>query len=155
MGYKLSMIIIEDMNKFRDESLLLRNLGFNNAELIDKTSFEECLYPNDNTINIGYANGNIIICDDYYFTNKILELKQPKYENLISNLFPDAEILTIACHSGVNYHAYSLCKNENKIRYKIISFDSEKVEFGELMKEEVEIYSKAVKPQKIYLERKR
>ena len=144
MGWKSSLIIIENKDNFTDESEILKALGKSEYEFDRELTLDECIYPNDKSINIGYYNGNIIISDDYQLTKSSLEradnLNLTKEEKKLVELFPTSEIVTVACHSAVNYHGYSLIENGTKKRLKIISSDEPKIEFGERIWEENEIY---------------
>lgn len=125
MGWKASLIIIENPDNFRDEHAILDAIGKGNYTAKDKTTLEECIYPNDKSINIGFYNGNIVIGDDYQMTTNSLERAQDLSltleEKRLVELFPKSEIIIIACHSVVNYHGYSLIQNGQKIRLKTIS----------------------------------
>ena len=147
MGWKSSLIIIENKESFTDESEILKALGKSEYEFDQELTLDECIYPNDKSINIGYYNGNIIISDDYQITTNSLEradkLNLTEEEKNLVGLFPTSEILTVACHSAVNYHGYSLIENGVKKRLKIISSDEARIEFGERIKEENEIYDKS------------
>lgn len=145
MGWKASMIIIENPDNFDDEISLLKAIGKSNFKFKDETTLDECIYPRDKSISIGRYNGNIIISEDYQITTKTLE----KAENLnltieeenLCKMFPNSEIVTIACHSVVNYHGYSLIKNGKKLRLKVISSETPLIEFGQKLKEEEKLYS--------------
>ena len=147
MGWKSSLIIIENKENFTDESEILKAIGKSDYEFDRELTLDECIYPNDKSINIGYYNGNIIISDDYQLTTNSLEtaneLNLSKEEKKLVELFPTSEIVTIACHSAVNYHGYSLIENGIKKRLKIISSDEPKMEFGERIEEENKIYEKS------------
>ena len=147
MGWKSSLIIIENKENFTDENEILKALGKSEYEFDRELTLEECIYPNDKSINIGYYNGNIIISDDYQLTTNSLEradkLNLTEEEKNLVELFPTSEIVTVACHSAVNYHGYSLIENGIKKRLKIISSDEPRIEFGERIKEENEIYDRS------------
>lgn len=147
MGWKMSIIIIENPDKFEDDIALLKAIGKEGFQFQEETTFEECIYPRDKSISIGNYNGNIIISDDYQITTKSLErannLNLTKEEESLCRLFPKSEIISVACHSVVNYHGYSLIKNGEKLRLKIISLDTPLVEFGKRLPEEEKIYSKS------------
>lgn len=144
MGWKTSLIIIENPDGVKDEFKILEAIGKEKYRFEKKILFKDCLYPKDKSISIGYYNGNIIISDDYQITNQILEnangLYLTKEEKLLCGLFPRSEIVTIACHSVVNYHGYSLIQNSEKKRLKTISTDASLVEFGQRTTEETKVY---------------
>lgn len=125
MGWKASMIIIENPDNFEDETALLKAVGKSNFQFQAATTLEECIYPGDKSINIGKYNGNIIISDDYQITTETLEraenLNLSIEEENLCKLFPKSEIITIACHSVVNYQGYSVIKNSKKVRLKTLS----------------------------------
>jgi hypothetical protein len=147
MGWKSSLIIIENKENFTDENSILQAIGKSEYEFKEEVTLDECIYPNDKSINIGYYNGNIIICDDYQITTISLEgaenLNLTKDEEKLVELFPKSEIVSVACHSAINYHGYSIIKNGTKERLKIISSDTEKIEFGKRAEEENIIYEKS------------
>ncbi|EKT3958588.1 hypothetical protein NTJ28_002604, partial [Flavobacterium psychrophilum] len=138
-----SLIIIENKENYSTENELLKNLGFDNFEQKQNTTFDEILNPKDNQIGIGYYNGNLIICDGYLLTTKSLDesenLNLSEYEKTLVQIFPKSEIVTVSCVSSVNFHGYSLIQNGEKKRLKYV--DSEmKQEFGKRFEEETEIY---------------
>ena len=143
MGWKTSMVLIENRYGFNDETALLKAIGKANYEFDKEVSFEECLYPNDESINIGYYNNTLIICDDYQITQQTIELSNglnlmPQETALVS-LFPHAEILSVACHSVSNFHGYALIRRGLKTRVKM-AVDGECIAHGEPFQEELEIY---------------
>ena len=73
MGWKSSLIIIENKENFADESEILNAIGKSEYEFDRELTLDECIYPNDKSINIGYYNGNIIISDNYQLTTNSLE----------------------------------------------------------------------------------
>ncbi len=103
------------------------------------------MYPGDKSISIGAYNSCLVICEDYRLTNSLEATKIPQtlatYEKFLTGLFPASEILTVACHSAVNYHLYALAKDGKRIRYKMISADTPIKEYGERTEEEIEIYA--------------
>src|SRR5215203_6143710 len=105
MGYKASMIIVKDPTKKIGDEELLKSLGFNDFTFSGDTTFEECMYPNDKSINIGYYNDCLIISDDYQLTKSLELANTPQslsdYENVLTHLYPETEILTVACHSAL------------------------------------------------------
>lgn len=145
MGWKLSLIIIDNPEGFQDDASILQAIGKEAYTLEKETSLEACLYPNDKSISIGSYNGNVIIADDYQLTTQALEkshgLHLTQEEKGIFALFPRSEIVTLACHSVVNYHGYSLIEQGEKKRIKIISSDTAKIEWGLRTAEEESIYS--------------
>lgn len=147
MGYKISMISVKQpASLIREEDLLL-HLGFKSLVLSGSTTLDACMYPLDKSVNIGVYNSCILICDDYQLTNKLETPVRPEvlsdYEKILSALYPGSEILTVACHSVVNYHMYSLVKDGKKIRFKTVSSDGPVQSYGEELEEEKEIYAQS------------
>lgn len=145
MGYKASIITIQNPLPAVTDRVLLDTLGLNRFQYAKETTLEECIYPRDKSINIGEFNNCLIICDDFQLASA---LERPRsylslcnYEKSLSDLFPSSEILTVACHSVVNYHLYTLVSNEQRIRFKAISSDDPVVECGDRIKEEEEVYA--------------
>lgn len=147
MGWKASLLIIENKKNSIDDLAILKAIGKSNYIFDKELSLDECIYPNDSSINIGYYKGNIIISDDYQITSDALEkaysLQLTKEEKELVSLFPNTEIVMVACHSVVNYHGYSLIQNGIKKRLKVISSDTPLIEFGERIEEEQQIYNNA------------
>ena len=144
MGWKTSLIIIENPNDFLDEFSVLKAIGKEDYKLEKEVLFEDVINPRDKSISIGLFNGNIIISDDYQITTKSLDraenLDLTNEEINLCKLFPRSEIVSIACHSVVNYHAYSLIQNGVKKRLKLISTDTPLTEFGQRTIEEEKLY---------------
>ncbi|SKD00569.1 hypothetical protein SAMN05660461_1867 [Chitinophaga ginsengisegetis] len=148
MGYKISMITIKNpMTQISEEDLLV-HLGFGNLILSENTTLDVCMCPRDKSVNIGTYNNCIIICDDYQLTSVLETQARPEalsdYEDILSALYPGSEILTVACHSVVDYHMYSLVKGGEKFRFKIVSSGTPVRMYGEEMEEEKEIYAQSV-----------
>ncbi|WP_040280952.1 hypothetical protein [Psychroserpens damuponensis] len=144
MGWKCSLIIIENKDHFNDDIAILNTIGKGDYTYSSSCTLDECIYPRDESINIGYFNGNIIICDDYQLTTTSLERARnleltPTEKGLIS-LFPASEIITVACHSAINYHGYSLIEHGIKTRLKSMSSNEDKLEFGPRLVEENKLY---------------
>ena len=143
MGWNTSLIIIENIENYSNETELLKSLGFENIDQKENTTFDEILNPKDRQIGIGYYNGNLIICDGYLLTTKSLDesenLNLADYEKSLVKIFPKSEIVTVSCVSAVNFHGYSLIQNGEKIRLKYVA-EEMKHEFGNLFEEEIEIY---------------
>ncbi|MEM8526318.1 MAG: hypothetical protein AAGG68_16875 [Bacteroidota bacterium] len=146
MGWKVSLIIIENEKNFANEFALLKAIGKPKYRFDREWRLVDCISPDDKSISIGYYNGNLIISDGYQITNNSLEgkdfLNLTREENELVSLFPNSEIITIACHSAINYHAYSLISKSVKRRLKIAT-PNEFIEYGERFEEENAIYSKA------------
>ena len=147
MCFKASMIIIHRPFRAVQAEALLRHLNFNDLEFRETTTMENCIYPEDKSISIGYYNDNIIICEDYLLTGHLEVTDDPVslagYEEMLSHLFPDSEILTVACHASVNYHLYSLVKNGEKLRFKRVIASSPILEYGDRLAEEEVIYAES------------
>jgi hypothetical protein len=82
-------------------------------------------------IGIGIqAAYTLMLADDYQITNALDLSKTPERlverERILTGLYPDSETLSVACHSGVNYHLYSLVKGSRKLRYKRVVHGSGK-----------------------------
>jgi hypothetical protein len=147
MGFKISMIAIKNPVVQIPEEELLAHLGFGSLLLSENTTLGTCMYPCDKSVNIGTYNNCILICEDYQLTN-ILETQVSlealsDYENILSALYPGSEILTVACHSVVDYHMYSLVKDGKKIRFKSVSGGMPVRMYGEEIEEEKKIYAQS------------
>ena len=156
MGFKSSMVTVSNPSVTLTERDLLDKLGFTNFEWTGETTLEECMYPGDKSLNIGYYNNCIIICDDYQLSEELETASTIEtaagYEQTLSALFPGSEILTTACHSGVNYHLYALVKDGKRLRFKTISADNPLREYGRHLQEEDEVYklSKVVDGKRLF-----
>lgn len=144
MGWKASMLIIQNPNDFKDEQAILKAFGMGDYEYSEDTTLEECIYPRDESVNIGYYNGCIIICDDFQLSGKfIMDEVSPEEEALIK-IFPNSEILTVSCVSTTNFHGYSLIKNGKQVRSKALSADDGfYVNIGTPIEEEQAIYAQS------------
>ena len=145
MGFKASMITVQRPATTISDEELINKLGFTNVTFSGDTTFKECMYPSDKSVNLGHYNGCLIISDDYQLTTS-LELSQTPhllsdYEKILTDLFPDTEILTVACHSAVNYHLYSLVKNGQKLRFKKVVHGEPIIEYGDRIEEEEKVYA--------------
>lgn len=145
MGWKASMIIIQNLENFSDEQILLSSLGLDNYKFVEQTVLDECIYPDDESISIGYYNNSIIICDGFKLMDAFITDVITYKERQLISIFPESEILAVACLSTINLHAYSLLKRGHKVRLKSIDADQGKTfDFGDLLQEEIEIYENSV-----------
>jgi hypothetical protein len=145
MGFKASMITIHRPSMLLPEEVLLKHLDFPDLAFRETTIMDDCIYPGDRSVNIGYYNDNIVICEDYLLTTSLEVTDDPvtlaEYEQVLSSLFPGSEVLTVACHSSVNYHLYSLVKDGKRLRFKRIVASGPVLEHGDRLKEEEAIYA--------------
>jgi hypothetical protein len=145
MGHKASMIIIHRPSMLLPEEVLLEHLDLNDLIFRETTIMDSCIYPGDKSVSIGYYNDSMVICEDYLLTTSLETTNDPVnlagYEQTLTALFPDSEILTIACHSSVNYHLYSLVQGGKKLRFKRVVASGPVLEHGEWLKEEEPIYA--------------
>jgi predicted unusual protein kinase regulating ubiquinone biosynthesis (AarF/ABC1/UbiB family) len=156
MGFKASMIIVKNPSKTVSDEELLQQLGFATISFSGEDFFETCMHPRDNSINIGNYNDCLIITDDFQLTTALDLTNIPQslsdYEKVLTKLYPDTEVLTVACHSVTNYHLYSLVKNEQKLRFKKVLSDEPLLEYGDRIEEEESIYaySKIIDGQRLF-----
>tara|TARA_B110000046_G_scaffold185709_1_gene228757 strand:+ start:919 stop:1656 length:738 start_codon:yes stop_codon:yes gene_type:complete len=144
MGWKTSLILIESKDNNVSDAEILKALGIGEIKSQSDSSFDAFNYLDDGSIAIGRVNGNLVICDGYYITEKSLEMPRSlrlcKEEKALCKLFPNSEMVSVACYSAINYHGYSLIQNGNKLRLKTISDGERARQFGKRTKEEDEIY---------------
>ncbi|MDJ1484637.1 hypothetical protein QNI16_29330 [Cytophagaceae bacterium YF14B1] len=159
MGYKASIITIQNPPQPVADRIILDTLGYSSFLYAQETILEDCMYPRDKSISIGNFNNCLMICDDFQLTS-ILENHTSlqslcDYEKSLASLFGSSEILSIACHSGVSYHMYTLVSNGKRIRFKAVSSDDPLVEYGERLKEEEHVYalSKTIKGKRLFRSR--
>lgn len=144
MGFKTSLILIQNPDNFSDDRLLLDTLGMGNYNYVEDTCFDECMYPRDGSINIGYYNNCIVIADDWQLIDKFISEKMHPVEEALMKLFPESEIVSITCHSVVNSHGYALLKDGKKLRAKALDYEKLYFDMGEWLEEEKPIYAKSV-----------
>lgn len=130
-----------------DDLWLLEKLGYTNLQSLGETTLEEVVNPGDQSVSIGEWNGNLIICEDHVLTELADITQTPEklldYEAVLTAVFPGSEVLSVACHSVVNYHLYALALDGKRLRYKQISGDTPRKEFGERIVEEEDIYARS------------
>lgn len=142
MGIKASMILVENPNKFRNDKELLNLLLLENYKYIEDTSFEKCMYPRDNSINIAYYKNCIVICDDFQLTEQTIRPSIHPIERSLMKRFPQSEIISLMCQSISNGHAYSIVKANKTIRVKKLDADKFYFEKGKPVEQEQNIYSR-------------
>jgi hypothetical protein len=141
MGWKASMIIIENKEGFNNETELLATLGLSDFDYAGTTCLDECIFPGDDSVNIGHYNNNIIVCDDAQIIDDFISDRLSPREKELARLFPRSEILAVACISTTNFHGYAQIKNGAKVRVKALNADNGFYwDSGELMEEEKAIY---------------
>ncbi|MEM7374317.1 MAG: hypothetical protein AAF587_37330 [Bacteroidota bacterium] len=143
MGWKVSMIIAELKGRSINEKQILKVLGWTSVRQMEERSLAQCLLPADQTVSIGYYRDCAIICDDFQFAPFHFSYYISPNEKKLQHLFMDAEVLTIACHSSINFHGYALAAEGRRQRYKQVSHEIEREDFGDWMEEEREIYDRA------------
>jgi hypothetical protein len=146
MGWKISVVTIENKHHFNNDLLLIEKAGFRQPKLKETTTFEQAL-SSKNTIAIGEINNTLVICDNYKLTEHYIsgsnQLNLTETEENLVGLFPNSEILCVACHSVTDTHGYSLIKDAKKQRVKIVHQEG-KIEFGTPFKEEQNLYEQAI-----------
>jgi hypothetical protein len=141
MGWKASMIIINSEQKF-DKDELFNSLGYYDLKKEDKQHFESIINPDDDKIYIGNYNGNTIICiQDLTF--EAIDRSLSRAEVILSNTFQNTDIVTFILQSVVNLWGYSIVKNGKKIRVRAGDSDELIIEYGEILEEEKELFSKS------------
>lgn len=145
MGWKCSLIIIHRPKLVVNDVEFLQLFGFPNLSWVGPTTLDECIYPGDKSLNIGYYNDCLVLADDYQLTEALDRVPSPgdptDYERILTGSYPDSEILSVACHSAVNYHVYSLVKGGRKLRYKRVVDGEPLREFGTRLPEEEVVYA--------------
>jgi hypothetical protein len=148
MGWKASLVIVQHPETTVPEEALLQALGFRDVAFSGNTVLELCLYPRDDSVNIGSYHGPLVLAEDYQLTNALDLLKTPgrlvDHERILCTRYPDSEILSVACHSVVNYHLYALAKSGERIRYKRVVHGQPIREFGERLPEEEQLYRNSI-----------
>jgi hypothetical protein len=138
------MVIVSEPSTTISDEELLKKSGFINMRFSGNTTFEECLHPHERSLSIGRYKNCLVINDDYQLSSTLEILNEPQklsaYEYALTNLYPQSEILTVACHGAVNYHLYSLVKNGKKLRFKRVVNGEPTIEHGEKIPEEEKIY---------------
>jgi hypothetical protein len=156
MGWKASLIIVQHPEPAVPEEVLLQQLGFPDVTLSGDTTLDACVYPRDKSLNIGAYNGCLVLADDHQLTDALDQTRTPDrlvtHERILTALYPASEILSVACHSGVNCHLYSLVKSGQKLRYKKVVYGEPLREFGERLPDEeaVYVYSKVIAGQRLF-----
>src|SRR5688572_19455687 len=120
MGWKGSMIIIQNPENFTDENKLLSSLGFDNYEFAENSSLDETLFTDDKSVSIGFYNNSIIVCEGFQIIESFINDVVTYKERQLINLFPNSEILSVAFLSTVNFHGYALLNKGQKVRIKSI-----------------------------------
>jgi hypothetical protein len=144
MGWKASMILIDSQGNDIPDVDVLKALGVAEFKKDGDWSLEKCIYPRDRSVSIGRINNTIIVCDDLQLVDSSMTPELATYEAMLSKLAAGGEVLSLACLSSVNYHGYSLVKGGNKLRYKQVNTDGSLSEFGDLVKQEIDIYDQSV-----------
>ena len=143
MGWKASMLIIQNTSGVKTAEEVIEKVEHDYYELAGETTLDNCINPKDNSIYIGFYKDNIIVTlEAEYVLLSIIE-GGGGIENRFNDLCPDGEIVGVFCQSTTNMHGYFLNKGGNRIRHKMISFNDDRIEDGERFEEEIEIYKNA------------
>ncbi len=138
------MILIDGKGNDIQDADILKAMGVVEYKQAGEWSLEKCIYPRDRSVSIGRINNTIIVCDDLQLVDSSMTPELAPYEELLSQLAQEGEVLSLACLSSVNYHGYSLVKSGNKLRYKQVNTDGTLNEFGDLVEQEITIYDQSV-----------
>ncbi len=142
MGWKASMILINSEEEF-DKNDFFESLGYYNLEKTDQQYFDSVINPDEDKIYLGQYNGNTIICMQGIPLESMDE-SMSKAETILSNKFPNSDIVTFVLHSTVNLWGYSIARNGEKIRVRFGASDEGTiVEYGEILDSEKELFSKS------------
>jgi hypothetical protein len=145
MGYKTSLVIVKQPSGNIRHEELLEKLGYPGFSFSTELTFDGCMYTSDKSFCIGHYNNCLIISDDYQLTDALDQNRDlgslTGYEKVLTTLYPDSEVLSVACHSVVNYHVYSLVYKGQKIRYKRCVDGDDLREFGNRLEEEDNLYA--------------
>lgn len=118
MGYKISTIIIDNLDNIQDDATILEKLGLTDFLKTGTTSFDESNSPLDYSINIGFYQNFIIINDDFRFTESFYAQKMSDIELKFCQLFPKSKILNVCCISTNYFQGYNLIENGKRLRGK-------------------------------------
>jgi len=142
MGWKMSTIIVNTDKEFQEKELL-KALGYTNIKSIENKTFDAVMNPDNGVAYIGSYKGNTIICISE-LPMTFLEPSLSEGEKVLIDYFPNAEICTLMLQSVVNFWAYAVIKNGQKIRLRGGTADAgTMLDFGEPLEEELDLLSKS------------
>jgi hypothetical protein len=143
MGWKASLLIVQNTPGIKTAEEVVQKIDNNYYKLVGETTLGSYINPRDESIYIGFYNDNIIlILDAEYILMSILD-GGGEIENQLNDLCPGGEIMGTFSQSTTNMHGYFLNKNGDRVRHKIVSSEGPRMEFGERLEEELEIYKDA------------
>ncbi|MBI3133726.1 MAG: hypothetical protein HYZ14_03535 [Bacteroidetes bacterium] len=122
MGWKASAIIVSPVYN-ADIETVLSQLGFKNLTLIDDETVESAIYPDDNQVYVGFYKNNLLICAQE-FPMPFFDTHISEKEAYLNDLFPGSEVCAIGLQSVINFWAYSVSKDGQKIRVRMGTADS-------------------------------
>lgn len=134
-----SLITIQNPIKRIDDLEILKKLGYKDMIYVGDTTYEECYSSDSSEVGIADFNNCIVINDGYKLTQEIINnlIALAPHEIILSETFPDSEILTIAGSDTSMMYAYSLVKNGKKIRYNYMpSGEDRSGQYGQILNEE-------------------
>ena len=116
MGWKCSMIIVSNVNKY-DVQQVLRALGVKGFEDTGAYTLDCVIFPRDKSTFLGLYRGHLIITSgDEQMINHSLQSSVGPVEKKLENLFQNSEICTLSLASMVNHWGYALTRQGIKIR---------------------------------------
>lgn len=143
MGWKASMLIVQNTSEVKTAEEVIQNIDDNYYEFVEEISLDSCINPRDEAIYVGFYQDNIILTFDA--ENILMSILDggSSIEHKLAELCPDGETVGVFCQSTTNMHGYFINQNGDRVRHKLISFESPKMEFGEKIEEEIAIYDEA------------
>lgn len=134
------MIVINSADQIEDSEIAAK-LGFEAVEEVESLHLDSVLNPDDGLIYIGKYKGNTIICTQD-IPLEFLDQGVSRWETSLCQLFPDTEIASFVLHSVVNLWGYSVTKNNQKLRARAGSVESDfQLDEGKILEQEQYLFS--------------
>ena len=145
MGWKASMLIVQNTSGLKTAEEIVQKIDNNYYELAGEVTLEQGINPHDESIYIGFHHDNIVLTMDAEYILMSITDGEGLIENRLNELCPGGEVMGVFCQSTTNMHGYFLNKDGDRVRHKMISFEGSRIESGERFEEEIEIYKGAKK----------
>ncbi|WP_020470093.1 DUF6928 family protein [Zavarzinella formosa] len=123
---------------------IIRQLGMGAFERVGPSTFDEGIYPQDDSLYVGAYDGAIVLGSEEVAAVCISE-KTPSLILHLADCLPNARMMAMVLHSVVNLYGYAIYENGKLLRVRAGSSDAGVfLDKGEPLPEEQMLFAKSI-----------